>query len=478
MAVTLGAIVILIDLYLDKKIIKSNIIKYIPILIISLVFGIIAIDAQKSGGASDFGKNILNIYSWKDKFLFANYSLFIYLEKLFLPLNLSTLYPYPNKINNLFPTIFYVAPFFNIIFFTIFIYAIIKRIDAIIFGILFFLISIGPVLQIMSIGAAIAADRYFYVSSIGLFFVISYFIVHKLSNNKKILFGVFAVIISILVYLTYERTKVWRTSETLWTDVMKNYPDNELPYWYRGAYYYNQKEMDKVIDDFNNVIRINQNKLEAYTTIASIYKNKGKKQEALKYLNRAIELSPNDYSLYLQRGSIYMDLENYDKTKYDYEKALQLRPDVYSTWMNVGIINSILRNFDVAIKAFNEAVRLSPNTPDVYTNRGNYFDMTNQPEKAIEDYTKGIMFDKNNVDAYSNRAGVYYKLKMYEKALNDYNMVISKLNNNGFAFLRRSLVYQAIGDYMKAKQDIDMAISLGVNVDSNYIAQIESKLKK
>ncbi|MBI4648195.1 MAG: hypothetical protein HY738_16830 [Bacteroidia bacterium] len=96
MAVTLPLVLIATDYFYNRKLLSKKIIaEKIPFLIISLIFGIIAILAQKTETAISG----LESYRLDESIVFACYALFQYVLKLLLPAGLSSFYPYPSEIS-------------------------------------------------------------------------------------------------------------------------------------------------------------------------------------------------------------------------------------------------------------------------------------------------------------------------------------------------------------------------------------------
>ncbi len=106
MAISLPIVFFAIDYFLGRKITLKNSLAKAPFLLISLVFGIIAILAQKSGNAMDD----ITQYNFFDRILFSTYGLMTYLLKLIAPIGLSGFYRYPVKTAGMYPVVFYVAP--------------------------------------------------------------------------------------------------------------------------------------------------------------------------------------------------------------------------------------------------------------------------------------------------------------------------------------------------------------------------------
>jgi Tfp pilus assembly protein PilF len=345
----------------DKKIILKKLIDKIPFFAISIIFGIITIWAQKAGGAVAFATN--ELYTLSDRIFFANYSLFFYIYKMFIPIHLSGLYPYPQNMSVALPIMYYISPVVNLLFFAVIIYSI-KRSNKVIFGCLFFLVSIFPVLQIMSIGAAIAADRYFYVSSIGLFFLagcgFNYLYENKKYRSLIVIIG--SIMIILFSGLTFERTAIWKNCATFWGNVAKEFPRLELAYYNRAAYYYENKNYDAALADFSKAIEIYPKYKESLQWRADIYNKKSLYKPETDDLLKLVEIDPENYDNYSKLGEIYgRYLNEPDKSLSFLLKAYELKPENEGNITNIGIVYGMKGDFKQALQYFTKAYTLNPN---------------------------------------------------------------------------------------------------------------------
>src|SRR3989339_477012 len=265
MAVTLPLVLLLID-YIKQSShpepqakdlsIRKKIIEKLPFFVLSLIFGIITIFAQRSiknikeGQVLTFFDIVFNVCN----------ELIFYITKLFLPLNLSAVYPFLERIGGMFSKIFSISPIIIIIL-VLAVYFSKKHTKKIIFGSLFFLLTLLPVLNIIPIGRVIPADRYTYIPFLGLFYILGegifYFYTQKTQNIIRVLILVLLIaVIPILSYLTYQRCKVWKDSLTLMSDVIKKYPDTvTVSYNNRGNSYRDNKEYTRAIADYTPIMR-------------------------------------------------------------------------------------------------------------------------------------------------------------------------------------------------------------------------------
>jgi hypothetical protein len=151
----------------------------------------------------------------------------MYVVKFFLPVHLSAIYPYPNIEGEDLGARFYVA--FAAV--ALAIPAVVlagRRTPAVLFGLAFFFINIVLVLQLVSIGQAVMADRYTYLPYIGLVFAL--FLVARRAaerdpgrspGEKPSSSGCLLLLVPVSLVQTYRRCDVWQDPETLWNDTIE-----------------------------------------------------------------------------------------------------------------------------------------------------------------------------------------------------------------------------------------------------------------
>ncbi len=244
------------DYFVDKKINKTVVIEKILFFLTSLTFGIAAFYTQhKTGAIASFG--VLTI---QERVMYAGYGFVMYVAKMFNPTFLSTFYPYPYRyIDGWLPGIYYAAPFIAIAILAVPTYIAYKKnkeyFRIVVFGLGFFLSNVIFVLQFISVGAAIMADRYSYVAYIGLFFMIPWFcyeLIKRFPSLKTA--AIVALVFVSLVFskICYDRTAVWHNAETLLTDAIEKYPMRALlSYKWLGNYYFHRGEFDKAMENYS-----------------------------------------------------------------------------------------------------------------------------------------------------------------------------------------------------------------------------------
>jgi len=319
---------------------------------ISLFFGWMAVHSQDTqGGIRDYPQfNVLH------RILLASYGFVHYLWKMVIPEGLSAVYPYPLlDENNSLPMKFIIAPIFLIIIGIITAFSFrFSRMLA--FGILGYAICILPVLQILPVGEAIAADRYFYVASIPLFIGIAWFIENFFQENNRVIFygsSTLAIVISGYLFMrTREQVLVWANDLSLFGNAIEHEPTASQAQNNVGIYWQRAKEFKK----------------------------------ALPYYEAAVKLNPVYARAYSNMGACYYDLQRYKESIPIYHKAITSDPEFADAWYNLGNSWYMLGRYDIAKKFYSHAIVLNPNYYAAYYNRAVCKGVLGLHNDALVDY--------------------------------------------------------------------------------------------
>jgi Tfp pilus assembly protein PilF len=321
-----------------------------PFLGLSVLFGMIAMNVQ--GGGDFYGMlqqtsdavalNDFDNFTLWERLTFAAYGFMHYIYKFFLPLELSAFYPYPTRAEYdssfLYPLLF-------VGMLIILLSAILSMLKTklVAFSIAFYFLTVALVLQFISVGMVISADRYTYLPYIGLAFLL-FMGVEKLNKKewKYATYGILGLGICALGFKTYQQVDLWQDSDRLWTNVAKLYPEERHTYAIRANHYgfmtsyyqqQNQREkskiyQDKAFEDFKKAIELGVERADVFEGIGNIYSMNGNFQAALNAYSKALELDPNLARVYANRGITYNNLGDKQKALADMEKAASLEPSV------------------------------------------------------------------------------------------------------------------------------------------------------
>ena len=420
MAVSLPLVLILTDYFKGRKIDKETLLEKAPFFLLAIVFGIVAIFAQKSADYAELS----TVLTLPQRLVFASYGFVTYLVKLLFPFNLSAFYPYPTNADGIYMPVhyyLYVLAFIGMAAYIIYSHRFTKKL---IFGMGFFTLTILLVLQLLPVGKAIMADRYTYISSIGIFYLAGEGLLWLWNKNLKLyavsLLSLFTIIFSVQ---TYARCGIWKDNMTLWNDIIGKDPAVAEAY-YKGYFFKNDKNGETIMP---KAPELKSGNVEEYFQRASEFSSQGRNEEAINDLNKAVELKPDDPVAYNRRGIVFVRMNRTDEAIRDFSKAIDLKSDYAESYNNRGI---------------------------VFFNGGKY-------GEAVDDFNKAIALRPDYALAYNNRGNVFFEEKKYKEAIGNYSKAIELKNDYAQAFYKRGLAESYSGNKEAACKDLEQAVALG-----------------
>jgi serine/threonine protein kinase/Tfp pilus assembly protein PilF len=132
-------------------------------------------------------------------------------------------------------------------------------------------------------------------------------------------------------------------------------------------------EVDRAIESFTELIRLDPDSVVAYSSRASAFHKKGDYNRAIADYTSAIRLKPDDPVLCNNRGLAYREQGEYYKAISDYTEALRLKPGDALVYYNRGLARLRLGDTLDAITDFTEAIRLRPDYADAYRHRSDAY---------------------------------------------------------------------------------------------------------
>ena len=445
-ALTLAPLIIGIDYYYGRKLNLKLILEKLPFFILAIIFGLEAISAQNATNSiAEY-----EIFTLIQRIMFACYGLIAYVGKMFWPVVLSNFHPYPNLIgDNLdrLPYIYYASPFIVLAAIGIIIYSM-KKTRVIVFGFYFYAVNLVMVLQLISVGNAIIAERYTYIPYIGLFFIIVHY-TFKLYDNeekkvKQLGQGIMALMLLSSVWMvgkTREQCQVWKNSETLWTNFLIHYPYKPLGYNSRGTYYVKNNEIDKAYQDFKTIVKINPKGAKPYVSMGNIH---GMKQE-------------------------------YDKALENYSKAIKNDDTFFEAYLNRAITLSMMQRYNDALKDYNKAQELDPTSLPIYQNRSSVYMSAKKYLKAVEDYNVLIKAQPRTTSYYFQRGMAYFNAKNVDAAIKDFVYTSKVKPQHKQAVYNLGLCYNEKGEFKKALQLVEKAKAMGLEINEQFYKELKTR---
>lgn len=245
MAVTLPAVLLILDLYLSQensfrqKIIetlKHRLVEKLPYLLFSIGIAAVTLVTQSEA----IGEDKLTLIQ---QLKIAAHNLLFYIEKLAVPLNLSPFYPFPSMQVVDSPSFWLPGTVFFIG--TTLVTAIFAfrstPLPFICWSI--YLVSLLPASGIIHVGSAVSADRYTYLPNlsitVGLIVAIAS-LLRRAPVTRPFVMGLACFWLIALTALSYQQVKFWASPLNMWTQVLRVNPETAIAHRNISTAYYLQ----------------------------------------------------------------------------------------------------------------------------------------------------------------------------------------------------------------------------------------------
>jgi Tfp pilus assembly protein PilF len=242
-------------------------------------------------------------------------------------------------------------------------------------GWFWFLGMLVPVSGIVQAGLQSMADRYTYLTSLGLLIAAVWGVAELARVRPRLkpaLRPAFAAVLLGLAVCTWLQQRYWATT----------------------------------LDLFQHALVVDPNNWQAHNMVGLVYSAQGDEAAAVEHLGRAVELNPDHPEPRHNYGWSLYRLGRVDEAVDQYRAALHIRPDLAITHFTLGVALASAERYKEAYAEFAEAARLAPDNPNVHVEWGRALAAAGDPDAAAARFAKAMEMDPTNEGAREGLAGV------------------------------------------------------------------------
>jgi tetratricopeptide (TPR) repeat protein len=340
-----------------------------------------------------------------------------------------------------------------------------KQWPYLLFGWLWFLGTLAPVIGIVQVGDQAMAERYTYIPFIGLFIAVVWLIADAVakSTNLRIAAQILAVAILIVFAVkTDAQVKVWKNTITLFSHVLEIDPRGEIPNSSLGVAYERQGNFAQAGQYFEQSLKyapdwaltlsysalcIMQNEMQSHdphnlplakqrldralslspddpnilTNMALWDALMGRSQEEEAYSRRAVAAHPDDLTARLYLANSLTEQNKLDDAAKEWHQALVIDPNNYIAHYNIGVILERQELPEQAIRELRLSLALQPNQPSAHTIIGKLYTNMHQIPQAAEEFAQTVQLDPADPVAHNDLGTALMQLGENEKAVEQFN---------------------------------------------------------
>ena len=384
---------------------KSLAIEKLPLFALVAVHSVLTFLVQSGTGAANYGERFPIGARLGNAFV----AYVRYLGKTFWPDGLAPMYFHPGY----WPTGVVVGSVAGLAVTTIIFWWHRRTRPWLIFGWLWFLGTLVPVIGLIQVGAQSMADRYMYVPILGVFTLVVWQasrLVHLWPRTRGLLIAATASILIALGIVTARQVPAWKNSIALYQHSIAAGEDNAaVRYLLAVALQIAGRPQPEVIEQFQRALERQPDYVNALTQLAIVAITHQQMDEARKLIEQTVRLEPRNPSVHANLGAF---------------------------WVRAGKI-------DEAIPHFEHVLRLDPKSSGAHYELGQIRLNQNQTEAGRAHYEARARIDKWNPEAQADYGTLLSNLGRFEEARH---------------YLERALWLRP--DFPRARQNLDSTLQL------------------
>jgi len=379
-----------------------------------------------------------------------------YIVKMFWPFNLAVLYPYYGVLSGW----KVIGACLLLVFISFMAIRMMRQFPYLIVGWLWYLGILVPVIGLVQVGSQSMADRYTYVPLIGIFIIIAWGVSDLAARwryNKEALAVASAILLSILIVITWFQVRYWSNSITLFKHAINVTENNSVAHNNLGNALAKKGETAEAIDCLTKAVKINPDYTKAHNNIGDILVKQGRVDEAIGHYTEALRINPNDAKVHNNLGSALVEQGRMAEAIDHFTSALKINPNYTKAHNNMGNILAKQGKVDEAIGHYTKALQINSNDAEAHYNLGITFVERGKTAEAIDCFTKALKINPGYVKAHNNMGNILAKQGKVDEAIGHYAEALrinpddAKVHNNlGSALVEQGRTAEAIDHFTSA----------------------------
>jgi len=303
-----------------RKLLIRLLIEKIPLLLLSLLSAWVTLQAARTGGAV----KTISVFPLVGRIENAIISYATYLHKMVWPADLAIFYPYAVA-----------RPLWQVGLSILFLAAVTALVCIkgrthryLITGWFWYGITLLPVIGFVQVGFQSMANRYAYISLIGIFLIVTWGVPDLLQRFswRRYLPAAAVVVILALTFATKATLPHWKDSEAVFQHALSVTINNHIAEMGMGNVWLGRGDLPKARSRYLESLRIKPDYAEAHNNLALVLMQEGKTDEAAVHYREAFTYDPTFEKAYNNLGVLLAGEGKLAEAKACFLRVLELKP--------------------------------------------------------------------------------------------------------------------------------------------------------
>jgi len=327
----------------------------VPLLALCAASAIFTLNAQSGGGATSYYGHALRLEN-------ALVSYARYLGNAFWPSRLGLFYPYPLKP---YP-VWQVCGAACILLAITLAVALAYRRRYLTVGWLWFLGTLVPMIGMVQVGTQAMADRYAYLSFVGLFIMVCWLVAEwaaQMRLSPVLLRTASVVVLFALALVSHRQVSFWTDHITLWTHVLEVTSNNWVAENNLGTALLKTGRMEEAIPHFRAAAAFDPTDPNSTMNIGTYEQAHGNLPAAIELYRKAAEMARNPKvkaRAYNNLAYAYKDTGDLADAQTNLQNAVATDPEFVGAWISLGLVAQRAGDLPLAVSSYSRAMQIHP----------------------------------------------------------------------------------------------------------------------
>jgi protein O-mannosyl-transferase len=336
----------------------------LPLFAICVASAVITLRAESTGGTLSG----IYFHPFSVRLQNAILSYVRYVAHAFWPSSLALYYPYPSADS---------LVLWQVIAASVFLLAVTalvivnRRRRYLLVGWLWFLGTLVPMIGLRQVGIQAMADRYAYLSFIGLFIMVCWGVrgwARQRHLSNAALAAVSIVALVALAVMTHRQLAYWDNNVKLWSHAVAVTRDNYMAEDHLGGALLADGHFELAMPHFYRAVAINPDDPDSNLNIGAYEQQQRNFPQAIVRYNQVVSATQDSAVLnavvrakaFDNMGYLYRELGDLPHARESFQGAVASDPQFAKAWIGLGLVEQKSGNLGAAIQAYSQAMKLQP----------------------------------------------------------------------------------------------------------------------
>jgi tetratricopeptide (TPR) repeat protein len=425
----------------------------LPLLAISIASSLITLAVQDTGGAV----RRLQDLTFASRLMNALVGYGFYLQKTVVPTDLALYYPLRNPA----PSQAWAWLLCLLLVTAVAVWQCRRR-AYLLFGWLWFLGTLVPVIGLVQIGYQAHADRYTYFPLIGVFIAFTGLVAEALALApavRKLALVAAFVPVCICMVITARQVGYWHDAESIWRQTLRITADNAYAHYNLANALNARGESNEALDELRESVRLDPT-VDARRVYGRLLTQNGRFDQAIEQYRAAADLDADDADTHVGLANLLWLRRRFVEAEQELLRAVALTGGTAELYNKLGELHENQRRLPEALDCFQRAVDIDPNNATYLDCLGRIVARRGNLSRAFDVFEQALRLNPHHAQTLSDVGDALWASGRLAEAAASYWAAVEQRPNKAAYRFQVAVALGELGKHEAARKQIEVGLRL------------------